>query len=249
VSPPMKTRRRSRRGAATSPARQSTGATCQGRPRRRLPMALKCRHRGVHMRPCVTRMWARARDKQLALPVRTSGQSALAWRPAGQVPPSHREPHPAMLTPRGGRRSGRLAPAIFTMAPTAPTWTPCRGAGRGGSRRTWRRHRAHRRQWSLASPRGACSRYLSGAVEPRTSMFPSSPAGAKDQLRPSQRPEGQPPSGRGSVLPPLRQRTEAEQPPSSARSVQPPSRARRAARRRSPECAPRCKFSSSDLVS
>jgi hypothetical protein len=34
-------------------------------------------------------------------------------------------------------------------------------------------------------------------------MSPSSPAGSKDQPRPSQRPEDQPPSGRGSVLPPL----------------------------------------------
>jgi hypothetical protein len=41
-------------------------------------------------------------------------------------------------------------------------------------------------------PRGAYSRYLSGAAEPRTFTFPSSPAGAKDQPRPSQRPEDQP---------------------------------------------------------
>jgi hypothetical protein len=44
-------------------------------------------------------------------------------------------------------------------------------------------------------PRGACSRHLSGAVELRTFTFPSSPAGAKDQPRPSQRPEDYSPSG------------------------------------------------------
>jgi hypothetical protein len=37
-------------------------------------------------------MRARARDQQLAPPVRTSGWSALAWRPAGRAPPSRRAP-------------------------------------------------------------------------------------------------------------------------------------------------------------
>jgi hypothetical protein len=172
VSPSMKTHCQSCRGVAKSPVRRSTGATCWGRPRCCLLVAPKCRHRGGHRRPRATRMWARARDKQLTLPVRTRGQFSLAWRPAGRAPLSHREPHPSMLTPRGGRRRDRLPPANFTMALIAPTRTPCRGIGRGGSRRTRRRHRAHRRQWSLAPPRGACSRYLTGAAEPRTSMFP-----------------------------------------------------------------------------
>jgi hypothetical protein len=77
-------------------------------------------------------------------------------------------------------------------------------------------------------------------------MIPSSPAGAKDQPRLSQRLEDQPPSGRGSVLLRLRWRTKEEQTPSwRDPSKQPPSRARRVARRRSPGCAPKCKFSSS----
>jgi hypothetical protein len=56
----------------------------------------------------------------------------------------------------------------------------------------------------------------------------------------------------------VERRTEAEQPPSRrARSAQPPSRAqsvqplnraRRTTRRRSPGCAPRCKFPTSDLL-
>jgi hypothetical protein len=99
ASPPMKTRRRSRRGAVTSPARRLIGATCWGCPRCRLPATPRCRHRVGHRRPRVTRMWARARDKQLALPERTSGRSALAWRPVGRAPPSRREPRPAKLTP------------------------------------------------------------------------------------------------------------------------------------------------------
>jgi hypothetical protein len=174
-------------------------ATCRGRPRRRLPAALKCRRRNGRRRPRATRMWARALDKQLALPRRTSGRSALAWCLAGRVPLSRRELRPVKLTPRGGRRSGRLPPANSTMAPTAPTRTPCRGADRRGSRRIRCRHRACCGWWSLAPQHSACSRYLSRAAEPWTSMYPLSPAGAKDQPWLSQRPEGQPPSRSGSV--------------------------------------------------
>jgi hypothetical protein len=158
-------------------------------------------------------MCGRARDKQLALSKRTSGRSVLVWRPAGQAPPGRRVPRPAKLSPRGGRRSGRRPPANSTTVPTAPTSTPCRGAGRGRSRRTLRRCRACRRRRILVPPRGACSRYLFGAAEPRTFTCPSLPGGAKVQPQPLQRPEGQPPSGRGSVLPPLMRRTETEQPP------------------------------------
>jgi hypothetical protein len=111
VSPLMKTRRRSRRGAATLPARRWTGGTCRGRPRRRLPTPLKCHLRGGRRQSHATRMWARARDKQLALPDRTSGQSTLVWRPARQAPSSHREPRPAKVTPPPPRWSEeRLAP-------------------------------------------------------------------------------------------------------------------------------------------
>jgi hypothetical protein len=47
----------------------------------------------------MTRMWSPARDKQLTLPKRTSGRSALVWRPVGRAPPSRREPRPAKSTP------------------------------------------------------------------------------------------------------------------------------------------------------
>jgi hypothetical protein len=153
---------------------------------------------------------------------------------------------PCQADPRGGRRSVRRLSASFMMALTAPTWIPCNGAGHGGSRRTRRRHRACRKRWILARPCGVCSRYLSGAAEPRTFTFPSLPAGAKDQPWPSQRSEDQPLSERGSVLSPLRRRVKAEQPPSwQAPSEQPLTRSRRATRRRSPGCAPKCKFLSS----
>jgi hypothetical protein len=81
------------------PARWLTGATCQGRPRHCLPVAPKCRHRGSRRWPRATRKWVRARDKQLALPKRTSGRSALVWCPAGRVHLSRREPHPAKRRP------------------------------------------------------------------------------------------------------------------------------------------------------
>jgi hypothetical protein len=243
----MKIRHRSRRGAVTLPARWLIEVRCRGRPRRRLPAPQRCRHHGDRRRPHVTRMWARARNKQLALPENTSGRSAPARSPAGRAPLGRRVPRPAKLTPRGGRRSGRLPPANSMMVPTAPTPTLCRGAGRGRSRQTLRRRRARRRQWILAPPRGVCSRFLSRAAEPRMFTFPSSPAGAKDQPQRSQRLMDQHPSERGSTLLTLRQRVEAEQPSSQrARSVQPPSKARRAARRKSLGCAPRCKFSSSE---
>jgi hypothetical protein len=243
ASPPTKTRHRSCRGAATYPARWWTGATCRGRPRRRLPAPPKCRHRVGRRRPRVTKMWARARDKQLALPERTNGRSM------GRAPLSRRKLRPAKLTRQGGRRSGQLPPASSSTVPTTPTWTPCRGIGLGRSRRTRRQCRARRRRQILAPPRGACSCYLSVVAEPRTFMSPSSPVRAKDQPWPSQRSEDQPPSGRGSVLPPLRRRIEAEQPSSwRAPNVQPPSRACRNAQRRSLGCAPRCKSSSPELT-
>jgi hypothetical protein len=62
--------------------------------------------------------------------------------------------------------------------------------------------------------RGAYSHYISGVVEPRMFMFPSSPVGAKDQPRSVQRPEDQPPSGQDSALLPLRRQIKVEQPPS-----------------------------------
>jgi hypothetical protein len=127
----MKTRCLNHRGAATLPARWSTGATCRGRPRRHLPVALKCHRCDSRRRPRATGLWARARDKQLALPERTSGRPALVRRPVGREPLSRRDPHPAKPTPREDRRSCRPPPASFTTALTAPTLTPCRGIDRG----------------------------------------------------------------------------------------------------------------------
>jgi hypothetical protein len=172
MSPPMKTHRPSRRGAATSPARRSTGATCRGRPRRCLPVVPKCRCLASRRRPCGTRLWARARVRRLTLPKRTSERSALVWRPAGRVPPRHRDPHLARTTLQEGRRSGQRPPNSFSMALTAPTPNPCRGTNRGGNRRTQRRRRAHCRWWSQVVPRGVCSHCLSGVVGPRCSRVP-----------------------------------------------------------------------------
>jgi hypothetical protein len=74
--------------------------------------------------------------------------------------------------------------------------------------------------------------------------------GAKGRSRPWRRSEDQPPSGWGSAAPPSRRRIEVEQPLSwRAPSALPPSRARRAARRRNPGCAPRCKLSSFEPLS
>jgi hypothetical protein len=102
------------------PARRWTGATCRGRPRHRLPAPPKCHHRGSRRRPRTTRMWDRARDKQLTLPERTSGRSALAWRPAGRAPPSRREPRPAKLTPKA------VGGAIGSHPPTFQRFRPPR---------------------------------------------------------------------------------------------------------------------------
>jgi hypothetical protein len=148
-----------------------------------------CRHRDGRRWPCAARMWAQARDQQLTLPERTSGRSALVWRPAGRAPPSHREPRPTKLTPRGSRRSERLPSANSSTVLTTPTRTPCRGVGRGRGRWTRRRRRACRRRWTPAPPRGACSHYLSWVAEPQMFISPSSLAGARDQPRPWLRPE------------------------------------------------------------
>jgi hypothetical protein len=194
----MKSRRPSRHGEAMLPARRSTGVTSRGRPRRRLPTTLKCHCRGRCRRMRATRLWARAPLKQLTLPERTSRRSGLVWRPVGRAPLSRRDPHPTKLTPREDRRSSQRPPASFTMAPTAPTLTPCRGVDRGGSSRSRRRCRACRRRRSQAPPRGTCSHCLYGAAKPRTSISPSSPAGAKDQLQLPLGPEGQPLSEQGN---------------------------------------------------
>jgi hypothetical protein len=102
-------------------------------------MPQKCHRRGANRWTHMTRMRARARDQQLAPPERTGGWFALTWSPAGRAPPSCRDPRLVRQTLRGGRRSGRLQYASSSMVPTAPTRTPCRGAGRGRGRQTQRR--------------------------------------------------------------------------------------------------------------
>jgi hypothetical protein len=165
--------RPSRCGVEMSPVPQSTGATCWGHPRRRPLAALKCRRRASRKRPCATRPWARARNSWLAPPERTSGRSALVSRPAGRAPLSRRDPHRTEPTLQDDRRSGRHPPASFTMAPTAPPLTPCRGTDHRGSHRTRCRRRAHHRQWSQALPHGICSHCLFGVAGPRMYMCPS----------------------------------------------------------------------------
>jgi hypothetical protein len=164
--------------------RRSTGATCQGHPRHCLLAALKCRHCASRRRSCVTRPWARACVRRLSPPEKTSGRSALVWRPAGRAPPSRRDPRPAKPILRESRRSGQRPPACSTMAPTAPTPTPCRGVDRGRGHRTRRRRRAHHRWWSQAPPHGVCNHCSSGAVGPQMFTCPSSRARATIQHRP-----------------------------------------------------------------
>jgi hypothetical protein len=68
ASPPMKTRRPSLRGAEMLPVRRSTGATCRGHPRQRLPVTLKCRRRASRRRLGATRPWVRAHVRWLPCP-------------------------------------------------------------------------------------------------------------------------------------------------------------------------------------
>jgi hypothetical protein len=114
----MEIHHRTCRGLATLLAWWWTGARCRGRLHRHLLAPQKCRHRGGRRRPRATRMWAQARDKQHALPEKTSGRSSPVRSPAGRAPPGCREPRPAKLTPRGGRRSGRPPSANSMMVPT-----------------------------------------------------------------------------------------------------------------------------------
>jgi hypothetical protein len=85
-----------------------------------------------------------------------------------------------------------------------------------------------------------------GRRSPRCSRFPCRQWGPR--IDPGRR-RGRriSPQAVGERIAPLRRRIEEELPPSRrAPSVQPPSWAHRAARRRSPGCAPKCKFSSSE---
>jgi hypothetical protein len=183
-----------RRGAAMSPAWRSTGETCRGHPRRRRPVALKCRCRADCGMQGMKKLWARAHVRWLPLPEWTSGRSAPVRCPAERALPGRRDLCPTKPTLREGRRSDRCLSASFMTAQTGLTPTPCRGAGRRGGRRIRRRRRACRRQRNRVLPCGACSCCLFGAAEPRISMCPSSPAGAMVQLRSLWKSEGQPPS-------------------------------------------------------
>jgi hypothetical protein len=230
ASPLMKIHRWSRRGVATLPARRWIGVRCRGRPCRRLLAPQKCRHHDGRRWPRAIRMWARARDKQLALPEKISEPSVPARSPAGRAPRVAKCHAPPSCPPEAVRGAAiSRSPTLRWSGPSRLRLlaeAPVTGEVDGLCRR-----RARRRQWIPVPLRGACSRYLSRAAEPWTFTCPSSPAGAKVQPRPSQRSEDQPLCGQGSGLSPLRRRFGVEQPPSwRAPSVQPPSRARRAAR-------------------
>jgi hypothetical protein len=146
----MKTRRPSRRGAAMSPVRRSTGAMCQGHPRRRSVVTLKCRR-------CASRRQHKtvgSSTRQAARPAREDQRMVRSRAVPSETGAS--EPQrsaPVKSIPREGRRSGRCPPARSMTALTAQTLTPCRGAGRGGGRRTRRRRRARHRCRSQALPR------------------------------------------------------------------------------------------------
>jgi uncharacterized low-complexity protein len=94
------------RGVEMSPARRSTGATCRGRPHRRLPVALKFHRRADHQRPEATRPLAQAHAKWLAPREMISGWPAHAQYLAERVPLSRRNLRLGKPIPRDGRRSG-----------------------------------------------------------------------------------------------------------------------------------------------
>jgi hypothetical protein len=152
ASPPMRTCRPSRLGAVTSLAWRLTRATCRGRPRHPCPATLNCHRRTGRRRRGATRLWARAHARRLPPSERTSGWSVPVRRPAGRVLPSRGGLRLVKSTLREGRRKGLRPPANSTTDRSAPTLTPCRGAGRGGSHRTRRRCRVRRRWRSLVPP-------------------------------------------------------------------------------------------------
>jgi hypothetical protein len=122
-----------------------------------------------------------ARDKKVGSSSRQAARPAQEdqWTVRPRVVPSgtgasesQRTAPRQAPTPREGRRSVRLPPSSFTMAPTTPTQTPCRGAGRGESRRTRHRRRAHRRWRSLAPPTAPAVITYPGWRGPRCPCFP-----------------------------------------------------------------------------
>jgi hypothetical protein len=181
----MRTRHPSHLGVVTSLVWQLTRATCWGHPHHPCPAALKCRRRTGRGRRGATRPWARAHARWLPPSKRTNGSPVLVRLPVGRVLPSRGDLRLVKPTLREGRRKGRRPPVKFMTDQSAPTPTPCRGAGRGGDRQTWRRRRPCSQWQNLVLPRGACSRYSSGAVEPQKFTCPLSPAGAKVRPRPS----------------------------------------------------------------
>jgi hypothetical protein len=128
-----------------SPGRRSTGATCQGRPRRHCPVELKCRRHAGRGRWGAARLWARAHVLRSPPPPPewASGRSAPARRPLGRTLLSRRDMRPAKPILREGWRSDRCPSTSSITARTGPTPTPCRGAHggeccrRGGSGSKW----------------------------------------------------------------------------------------------------------------
>jgi hypothetical protein len=185
----MKTRRSSRRGAAMSPVRRSTGETCQGHPRRRSLVTLKCRRRASRRQ----HKTVGSSTRQAARPAREDQRMVRSRAvPSGTGASEPQRSAPIKSIPREGRRSGRCPPASSMTALTAQTLTPSEasvegevvGLGVHAERAT----SGVAKRWPVTMQtlliRG------SGA---RTFMCPSSPAGATVQPRPLRRPGEQPP--------------------------------------------------------
>jgi hypothetical protein len=150
------------------------------------------------------RPWEAGRDKIVGSSSHPAAPLACvgpARHPAEWALPSRRDSRPVRSIPQGGQRSDRCPSARSMMARTVRTPTPCRGAGRGGGRRIRHRRRARRRWRNRALPRGTYSRCLSEVAGPRMFTCPLSQEGAMVQPRSLWRPEGQPPSEWGRMLP------------------------------------------------
>jgi hypothetical protein len=77
-------------------------------------------------------------SRQVAPPAREDQRMVRSCAVPKRVLSSRRDLRPVKTIPQEGQRSGRRPPTSFMMAPTVPTPTPCRGAGREGGRRTRR---------------------------------------------------------------------------------------------------------------
>jgi hypothetical protein len=111
ASPLMKTRCPGLRGVAMWPARRLIGATCRGRPPRRLLAALKCRHRA--RRPDATTPLDRAHAKWFVSRERTSRWSTHVLYLVEWVLSSRRDLRPGKPIPREGRGAAGVIPSAL----------------------------------------------------------------------------------------------------------------------------------------